>query len=134
VKSKELKERTKKEIYTEYTEATGVTEEFWRASMDNGGLLFAAGQREGRAKARPYNERLKIIRGAESPLWPSPLEEPGLPPPRQRAFCCFSRASRMRALRDRRTLLPRWRELSQALGSELQLIANSRMRCSEDFR
>src|SRR5437016_12548853 len=40
----------------------------------------------------------------ESPLLLSPLEEPGLPPPAA-AFCCFSRASRMRAVRERRTLL-----------------------------
>src|SRR5438552_15746291 len=42
----------------------------------------------------------------ESPLLPSPLEEPGLPPPPAAAFCCFSLASRIKALRDRRTLLP----------------------------
>src|SRR5437879_7130643 len=45
-------------------------------------------------------------RGPESPLLLSLLEEPRLPPPPAAAFCCFSRASRMRALRVTRTLLP----------------------------
>src|SRR5437879_5785379 len=67
----------------------------------------------------------------ESPP-PSPLEEPGLPPPPAAAFCCFSRASRIRALRERRTLLPSMeRTLTRTWSPSLSSSRTSRMRCSE---
>src|SRR5580658_4025034 len=68
----------------------------------------------------------------ESPPEPSPPVGPWWLPPVAAAFCCFSRASLIRALRERRTLLPSMeRTFTRTWSPSFSSSRTSRMRCSE---
>src|SRR5260370_23745989 len=152
---KELRTNGKRKTKKEFTQSTRRTQRALRRAHENALRLvrrlfvLGAAKKEGRAKARPYTnpsnstprkaaptetERNGYSWEAESPP-EAPSEEAGLwVAPPAAALCCFSRASRMSALRERRTLLPSMeRTLTRTWSPSFSSSGTSRMRCSGIF-